>query len=88
MVRPKQQVAMRTGLVFAAVWALVLAAAFAIYPATDNMITGFLVHAWFGVDAAGALSIGGVLSVAVLQVAAFFGLGFSIGLYVSSLRGE
>ena len=68
--------AVRTGLILASVWALVLVAAFVVHPSTDNMVTGFLVHAWFGVDALGALSVGGVLLVAILQIVACFGVGY------------
>ncbi len=84
----KSRAATRAGLVFAVVWVLVLAAAFVIYPRTDNMITGFLVHAWLGVDALGALSVGGVVVVAILQLVACFGLGYVVGILFSRFRGE
>ena len=71
--------AVRTGLILASVWALVLIAAFVVHPSTDNIVTGFLVHAWFGVDALGALSVSGVFLVAILQIVGCFGVGYLIG---------
>ncbi len=86
--RINRRVATLTGLIFAGIWALTLVVAFIIYPGTDNLFTGVLVHAWFGVDALGNLSVGDVLVVAVLQIVACFGLGYLIGLLYGRLRKE
>ncbi len=75
-----QKTAFRAGLLLAGVWTLVLVAAFIVYPATDNVVTGFLIHAWSGVDALEAVSVTTVLGVAMLQIAACFGIGCLLGL--------
>ena len=82
-----RKLAIRTGLIFAGIWALTLVIAFIIHPGTDNLFTGLLVHAWFGVDALGNMSLGHVLIVALLQVLACFGLGYLIGVLFGRLRG-
>lgn len=64
-----------------------LIASFIAYPGADNLITGFLIHALFGVDALGRMSAADVLVVAGLQVSVLFGLGYLIG-RVASQFGE
>ena len=78
----------RAGLILAGVWVLVLVVAFIAYPRTDNAVTGFLVHAWFGLDALGALSPGGVLLVAMLQIVVAFAVGYLIGRLLEMFRGD
>ena len=83
-----RQPAVRAGLILAGVWVLVLVAAFIAHPRTDNVVTGFLVHAWFGLDALGALSPGGVLLVAMLQIVVAFGVGYSIRRLLEIFLGD
>ena len=77
---------MKYGLLFAGAWICVLIASFIAYPGSDNLVTGFLIHALFGVDALGRMSAADVLAVAGLQVSVLFGLGYLIGMVATQFR--
>ena len=81
-----RKTATRAGLLLAGLWTLVLVAAFIVHPDTDNLATGFLIHAWFGVDALGAMTVGSVLVVALLQITACFAVGYLIGYLFRQFR--
>lgn len=71
--------AIRTGIILAAAWAMILLVAFLSYPKPDNLVTGYVVYALFGQDALGRLTITGAIGVGVMQIAACFLLGYLVG---------
>ena len=74
--------AMKSGFALAGVWAVVLVAAFVIYPEPDNLITGIFVYLIAGVDGLNRVSVLGAAAISIGQTAFCFGLGYLIGRFM------
>ena len=69
---------MRTGAILAALWTLVLVVSFLIYPAPDNLVTGFVVHLVLGVDGLAQLSALSAAGIGLAQIALCFAVGYLV----------
>ena len=72
------QVTMRTGAILAALWTLVLVVSFLIYPAPDNLVTGFVVHLVLGVDGLAQLSALSAAGIGFMQIVLCFAAGYLV----------
>lgn len=78
--------ALKTGIIFAVFWCILLIIAFLNYPKPDNLIVGYIPLILFGLDALGSMTMLEAISICALQTIIIFLLGYSIGRYIQNKR--
>ena len=74
-------------MLLAAAWGCFLLVAFASHPQPDNLVTGFIVYALFGVDALEKISMATVIIIGVVQIGVCFLVGYVIGVFIETIQG-
>lgn len=77
---------MKIGMLLAIAWGCVLIVAFASHPKPDNLVTGYIVYALYGVDALGNISMGAAIVIGFVQIGICFLFGYLIGASIQTVR--
>ncbi len=78
---------MKIGMLLAIAWGCVLIVAFASHPKPDNLVTGYIVYALYGVDALENISMGAAIVIGCVQIGICFLFGYLIGASIQIVRG-
>ncbi len=78
---------MKIGMLLAIAWGCVLIVAFASHPKPDNLVTGYIVYALYGVDALENISMGAAIVIGFVQIGICFLFGYLIGASIQIVRG-
>ena len=77
----------KVGMLLAIAWGCFLIVAFASHPKPDNLVTGYIVYALFGVDALGNISMATAIVIGIVQIGICFLIGYLIGASIEFFRG-
>ena len=78
---------MKIGMFLAIAWGCFLIVAFASHPKPDNLVTGYIVYALYGVDALGKISMAAAIAIGFVQIGICFLFGYLIGASIQTVRG-
>ena len=78
---------MKIGMLLAIAWGCFLIVAFASHPKPDNLVTGYIVYALYGVDALEKISMAAAIVIGFVQIGICFLLGYLIGASIQTVRG-
>ena len=78
---------MKIGMFLAIAWGCFLIVAFASHPKPDNLVTGYIVYALYGVDALGKISMAAAIVIGFVQIGICFLFGYFIGASIQTVRG-
>jgi len=77
----------KIGMLLAIAWGCFLVVAFATHPKPDNLVTGYIIYALYGVDALGKISMATVIVIGFVQIGICFLFGYLIGASIQVFRG-
>ena len=77
---------MKIGMYLAIAWGCFLIVAFASHPKPDNLVTGYIVYALYGVDALGKISMATAIVIGFVQIGICFLFGYLIGASIQIFR--
>ena len=77
----------KIGMLLAIAWGCFLVVAFATHPKPDNLVTGYIIYALYGVDALGKISMATVIVIGFVQIGICFLFGYLIGASIQIFRG-
>ena len=77
---------MKIGMLLAIAWGCFLIIAFASYPKPDNLVTGYIVYALYGVDALEKISMATAIAIGIGQIGICFLFGYLVGAAIHILR--
>lgn len=78
---------MKIGMFLATAWGCFLIVAFASHPEPDNLVTGYIVYALYGVDALAKISMATAIVIGLVQIGICFLFGYLIGASIQTVRG-
>lgn len=77
----------KIGMLLAIAWACFLIVAFVNHPQPDNLVTGYIVYALYGLDALGKISMATAIGIGFAQIGICFLFGYLIGASIQIFRG-
>lgn len=77
---------MKIGMFLAIVWGCFLIVAVASHPKPDNLVTGYIVYALYGVDAFGKISMAAAIVIGFVQIKICFLFGYLIPASIQTVR--
>ena len=76
----------KIGMLLAIAWGCFLIVAFANHPKPDNLVTGYIVYALYGVDALEKISMATAIAIGLVQIGICFLFGYLIGAAILAIQ--